>query len=178
MSPIVGKLLVWVGDQAACIRIVGRANFALSVDFRKLLRHLLPDGSRRLLLDLSECQTMDSTFLGVLAFEASQGRTAGTTHSGAPMKLLNAKPAVREIIEDLGIARLFEFEERDFGQQQFDAVPAAGAASAGELTRTSLEAHELLMALHPANVAKFKEVARFLTEEFKSSADPGAAPGN
>lgn len=176
MSAAIGKLLVWEGEHGACIRVVGRANFLSSVDFRKLMRHLRVAGRDRLLLDLSECQIMDSTFLGVLAFEANEMVSKNGAKGGACVELLNAKPNVRELIEELGIARLFEFVERDLTREQFNPAPSTSPASAEECARTSLEVHELLMALHPANVAKFREVTRFLAEELNSFRTPGASP--
>src|SRR5690242_19637564 len=61
------KMLVSVGDKFACVRIVGRANFTSSVDFKTLLTELLQNGCTFFILDLVECVLMDSTFLGVLA---------------------------------------------------------------------------------------------------------------
>lgn len=177
MNTSTGKLLVWADDQSACVRVVGRANFLLSVDFRKLLRHLRSAGRARLLLDLSGCQVMDSTFLGVLAFEAN-GIALQGGENGPRIQLLNAQPAVQEIIEDLGIARLFEFVQRDLSQEKFEPAPSTGPTSAEECARTSLEVHNLLMALHPANVAKFKEVTRFLADELKATTGPDAPPGS
>ena len=37
-----------------------------------------------------------------------------------------------------------------------------------EITRTSLEAHQTLMAMNPENVARFKDVTQFLAEDLKS----------
>jgi anti-anti-sigma factor len=169
MNPVVGKLSVWVGKKTACVRIAGRANFALSVPFRKLLQHLREAGNARVLLDLSECQLMDSTFLGVLAFEAKErsGEAGGLVLHG--LELLNANPTVRQLIEDIGVAHLFQFAERDLATEQFAPAPDSGTASREELNRTCLEAHELLMALHPANVEKFRDVARFFADELKKS---------
>ena len=177
MNPVVGKLSVWVGEMTACVRITGRANFALSVPFRKLLQHLREAGHARVLLDLSECQLMDSTFLGVLAYEAKErsNQLGGQMVHG--LELLNANPTVRQLIEDIGVAHLFRFAERDLANEQFAAAPEAGQASREELNRTCLEAHELLMALQPDNVEKFKDVARFFADELKRStgSEPGAA---
>jgi hypothetical protein len=36
-----------------------------------------------------------------------------------------------------------------------------------ELTRASLEAHQTLMDLKPENVARFKDVVKFLAEDLK-----------
>ena len=59
--------MVMVGEQFACIRIIGRANFTSSVDFKTLVNELRQKGCNCFVLDLSECVLMDSTFLGVLA---------------------------------------------------------------------------------------------------------------
>ena len=177
MNTSIGKLLVWADEQSACVRVVGRANFLLSVDFRKLLRHLRSAGRAQLLLDLSGCQVMDSTFLGVLAFEAN-GIALQNGEGGPRIQLLNAQPVVREIIEDLGIARLFEFVQRDLSQEKFEPAPSTGPTTAEECARTSLEVHNLLMALHPANVAKFKEVTRFLADELRTTTGSDAPPGS
>jgi hypothetical protein len=37
-----------------------------------------------------------------------------------------------------------------------------------QIARTSLEAHETLMAMNPENVARFKDVTQFLAEDLKS----------
>lgn len=176
MNPVAGKLSVWIGEHSACIRVSGRANFAISLQFRKLLQHLRGKGQAKVLLDLSECQFMDSTFLGILAYEANSlaaGR-GGTVEPG--MELLNANLNVRDIIQDLGVAHLVRFAERDLTKADFQEVPGTGGASAIDLNRTCLEAHELLMALHPANVEKFRDVARFFAEELKRNAEDKAPP--
>lgn len=177
MNPIVGKLSVWMGERSACIRISGRANFGLSLQFRKLLQHLRACGHARVLLDLSQCQFMDSTFLGVLAYEANNMSLKIRDQIQPRMELLNANANVREIIHDLGVAHLVRFAERDLGREHFEDVPVGGASKA-ELNRTCLEAHELLMALHPANVEKFRDVARFFTEELKKKASDGSGKMN
>jgi anti-anti-sigma regulatory factor len=176
MNATTGKLFVWAGGQAACVRVKGRANFAIAVEFRKLLQHLRGTGHERIVLDLSDCDLMDSTFLGSLAFEARRGPAGGATAAPAPMELWNPKPVVRELIQELGVARLFQFVEHNLATADFTAAPAAEPVTQEELRRNCLEAHELLMAMHPDNVAKFKDVARFLADDLKrrsgSNGDP------
>lgn len=116
---------------------------------------------------------MDSTFIGVLAHEASKLSEVGSNVIRPAVELLNPNATVRQIIEELGIAHLFQFVERDLSRETFEAAPAAGEASRVELSRTCLEAHELLMALNPENVAKFKDVARFFAEELSRQSGSG-----
>jgi hypothetical protein len=133
-------------------------------------------GIRRLVLDLGPCLLMDSTFVGVLALvgmalaqsppSASPGSTPASPGS---IQLLNPRPNVVDLVLSLGIAHLFKIAHADppdtEGKQ---AIPtAAGDHARQDITRTSLEAHELLMALHPDNVAKFTDVARFLAEDLR-----------
>jgi len=172
MNPVAGKLSVWTGAQAACVRVSGRANFALSLQFRKLLQALRAAGHQLLLLDVSGCPFMDSTFLGVLAYEANNLAATSTGAVQPGIELLNAQSNVRNIIQDLGVAHLFRFSERDLSRTDFKDVPLAGEANVSELNRTCLEAHELLMALHPANVEKFRDVAQFFAGELKDSSGP------
>ena len=47
-----------VGERFACIRIIGRANFTSSVDFKALVDELGGKGCNRFVLDLSECVLM------------------------------------------------------------------------------------------------------------------------
>jgi anti-anti-sigma regulatory factor len=176
MNSNTARLLVWTGKEAACVRVTGRATFAVSVEFRKLLRRLWESGLHRILLDLSECLGMDSTFLGVLAHEVSHPSGTAVAATAPVFELLNTPKSVRETIEDLGVAPLFQFVECDPGQHTFEPVASTSPASRTELTRTSLEAHEALMALHPTNVARFKDVARFLAGELESADEPGATP--
>lgn len=174
MNAPVGQLSVWTGDRAACVRVTGRANFALSVDFRELLRRLRSSGHATLALELSDCQLMDSTFLGVLAHEAGQHAASGKGASGSRLILWNPNERVRELIEDLGIAHLFQVATRDATGEGFAPAPKSSGVSREELTRTCLDAHELLMALNPANVAKFQDAARYFAEELKRRPPPPA----
>ncbi len=170
MNRPVSNLSIWTGAHAACIRVTGRANFATSVDFRKLLQHLWDAEHLHVALDLSECQGMDSTFLGVLAHAASQRMKPDGDHAEPGLELWNPSERVRELIADLGVAHLFKMTTREAVQETFAAAPALPGASREELTRTCLEAHELLMALNPANIPKFQDAARFFAEELQRTA--------
>jgi len=47
-------------------------------------------------------------------------------------------------------------------------TPAPANPSREEITRTSLEAHQALMAANPDNVPRFKDVTLFLAEDLKN----------
>jgi anti-sigma B factor antagonist len=163
------KMSVSVGDRCACVKIIGRANFTSSIDLRTLVDELLRKGYTHFVLELGECTLMDSTFLGVLAgfglkINGPQGGSNGRT-----LELFNPTPRIEELLESLGVLHLFKITR---GQvKATENAPALEVshtpASREEITRTCLDAHELLMHLHPGNVSRFKDVARFLAEDLK-----------
>jgi anti-anti-sigma factor len=169
MSNPSAKLSVLVGRDFACVKIAGRANFMSSPNFKTLLGELSQKGYNRFIVDLSECVLMDSTFLGVLA-----GFGLKTNAGGAPGKydieLANPNARVSELLDNLGVLPLFKVTTGAV-QLPGNAEPCApelASPTQVEITRTSLEAHQSLMAAHPDNVARFKDVAQFLAEDLKN----------
>jgi anti-anti-sigma factor len=168
MNPSGANMSVWVGEQAVCIKIAGRANFAISVDFKTLVTRLAQQGHRRFVLELSDCVLMDSTFLGVLA---RLGMNFALPQNGSPagkIELLNANARVTDLLDNLGVAHLFATVTGTCENvASLAPVASGGDPDRKDFARTSLEAHQTLMELNPANVAKFKDVARFLAEDLK-----------
>lgn len=163
------NLSVLVGKNFVCIKIAGRANFACSPDFKTLLSELAKREFCHFIIDLSECVLMDSTFLGVLA-----GFGMKLNPQGAPaergIELHNATTRVSELLENLGAVHLFKLTS---GPMQLPAdvtscTPESINPSHEQIARTSLEAHQTLMAMNPENVARFKDVTQFLAEDLKS----------
>jgi anti-sigma B factor antagonist len=169
MSVSSAKLLVLVGREFACVKISGRANFSFSPDFKALLSGLMQKGHHRFIIDLSECVLMDSTFLGVLAgLGLKMNRPAGPGQGS--IELSNPNARITELLENLGALDLFKIITGQLqlpDNLQTDA-PELANPSREEITRTSLEAHQALMAMHPDNIARFKDVTRFLAEDLNS----------
>jgi anti-anti-sigma regulatory factor len=161
-------MLVMVGDKFACVKIVGRANFNSSVDFRTLISQLREKGYSCFILELSECALMDSTFLGVLTgFGLKLNPAQEANHDGA-VELRNANARITDLLENLGVLHLFKMTQGDLNPVNGEAQPAAPCnASKVEVTEACLEAHRTLMDVNPQNVAKFKDVTQFLAEDLK-----------
>lgn len=162
------KLLVLVGEKFSCIKIVGRANFNSSVDFKTLVNELRQKGYSYFVLELSECLLMDSTFLGVLTGFGLQLGQGDCCDRG--IELLNANPRIMDLLENLGVIHLFKLSngplEAPKDAETLTHVPVN--ASKEEVTRACLEAHRTLMAVNPENVGRFKEVTQFLAEDLKN----------
>lgn len=170
MSDVASNVSVWVGEQFVCLKLTGRANFQCGVDFKAVIRSLSDKGHRRFVIDASECQLMDSTFLGVLAAVALRfvpAKDAGACDSR--LELLNPTERVLETLDNLGIAEYFSIVRSPTGPAgEFTPLEKSAASSdRKETTKTCLEAHRLLMELNPANVAKFKDVTKFLEEDLQ-----------
>jgi anti-anti-sigma factor len=158
--------MVALFDSVVCIKISGRATFVSSVDLGKLVDELANRGQKHFVFDLTDCVMMDSTFLGVLAGIALKLAGKKETANCQP-QLLNANPRISEVLENLGMAHLFKLVNSK-GQLTNAYEPAKSeSVSQVEITRTCLEAHKLLMTIHPENVSKFKDVALFLAEDLK-----------
>ena len=158
------KLYVADLGKRAVVRISGRANCLSSVPFKQVVNGLIERGRRAFTLDLSDCQLMDSTFLGVLV---GLNRSLGQVESAGGFSLYQPTEPVRVLLDNLGILELFNTAESLGKAEDAESVEAGGAVDKTELTRTSLEAHRTLIDVNPENEAKFKEVTRFLEEDLQ-----------
>ena len=157
-------LKVLVGDRFACVKVAGRANFSSAVDFKNVLAGLEQKGYPYVVIELSECPLMDSTFLGVLAASGLRRRPANGECETQAIEIRNASERLLELLENLGVLHLFKTCNGDLPKcQQIESSPCQPSREA--LTQASLEAHQVLMDLNPENVARFKDVTRFLAED-------------
>ena len=159
MKANVANLQVAVTEGVVCVKIMGPANFNASPGFKTIANRLCADSRRVLLLDLADCVTMDSTFLGVLA-NLSQ-------HLGKPIELLNPSERINDLLDNLGVLDLFKIDHGENPLTIRLEKAESPDADKRELAETSLEAHRTLMALNPENIPRFKDVAKFLEEDLK-----------
>jgi hypothetical protein len=171
MSETALNLAAWAGDNVACVKVTGRANFNCSTEFKGLLQEFRRRGITRLILVLSDCVLMDSTFVGVLAKTAldfDRDRGAGPPIS---IELLGAGVRVNEMLDSLGVTHLFT-SLPDSSTIPPGLVPIdlnTSSTTCHEMAKTSLEAHQALMKLNAENRRKFADVEKFLAEDLKNS---------
>ena len=169
MSAPSGKLTVLAGEQFACVKISGRANFTLSIDFQSLVNELQKNGYSYVVMDLTECLLMDSTFLGMLTGFALKMGTPNGGSTPRIVELRNPNARISELLENLGVLHLFRIchGELSTAECTIEPMPEAANPNQEQLTRACLEAHQTLMSLSAENAARFKDVSRFLSEELK-----------
>lgn len=167
MNSPAAQISVLAGKRFACVKIKGRANFTSSIAFNSLVTQLHERGFTYFVIELSECSLMDSTFLGALAgfgLKTVPGSGEPSTHC---VELRNTNARIVELLENLGVLHLFKTSEGELASPEIlEACAYQPVESSREdLTRACLEAHELLMAINPENVARFKDVTKFLAED-------------
>src|ERR1041384_3933698 len=107
MNTPAADISVLVGKKFACVKVRGRANFAASLDFDRLLTGLRQKGFGFFVIELAECAFMDSTFLGVLAGFGLKMTGGDSETSGHAVELLNPNARISELLENLGVMHLF-----------------------------------------------------------------------
>ena len=170
---------VAIVEPTAFVKIAGRANFTSSIDFKTLVTELRTRGINHFVLDLGECVTMDSTFLGVLAglvMRNADGVETSVPGESLQFDLLNPNPRISDLLDNLGVIHMFTVRHQSIPcTALFEPVNNKHPApTKEEISRNCLEAHEVLMRVNPDNIPKFKEVTRFLAEDLRK---PGSREG-
>ncbi len=152
-------------ENIAAIRIIGRASFKVSEQLRDYGLRMIEEGMETVLFELSECEGMDSTILGVFAMIGLQAR--GKTE----VVILNASEPLYKAMQVVGVSRLFRFANQTVEELNWKNLceAAAGAAETQESAGTILDAHRTLMDLDENNVPKFKDVVELLEKEVNDS---------
>lgn len=140
-------------DHAAYVGLRGRATWMHCDAFHETALTVL-DAGRRLVLDLSGCEYMDSTCLGTVHELVARGGVS----------LAGVTPAVRGLFEELSMQQVLDAIRDDL-----PAAPelhALGTASGHALPQERiLRAHEALSALSERNREEFKDVVESLRGE-------------
>lgn len=152
--------LVDAASDPVLVRIDGRACFQNCAGLRDFITTMTAEGRRRFVIDFQRCDSMDSTFLGVLAGAAMQLRKLG-----ADASLVAARPSAAnlQLMRSLGLHRLLTLAPAE-APAPSGAVTALEGKSQSETdsARLVLDAHENLVAADEANRAKFEDVLAFL----------------
>ena len=112
-------------------------------------------------IDLSNCETLDSTFIGTLVALCMKSKKEGE----CMLKLFNVSDHVKNIFNTLGLQTILDIR---------DAVPGDGgeyspiestAHDKVEITDLMLDAHLTLSKINERNAVEFKDVVEFLRQQ-------------
>lgn len=171
MNPEPDALLVALEAPKAYLHVRGRGSFKMAGTLKKFGGLAQEKGCAQLVIDMSECLGMDSTFMGVLAGLAMRLRK----EAHGEVVMVNLGPKNHALLATLGLDRLLRLVEPGAGEAaglvpetsfaRLDVQPVDKRTQA----QTMVDAHEDLVRFSPANLAKFKDVLAFLKEDLQRS---------
>lgn len=162
----VSSVQVGIGGPNVWVRVNGRGTFQNSTGMKEFAAEMVRRGHREFIVDLRNCELMDSTFMGTLAGIAMRLGAEGKLHVVHP----NAR--CRQVLKNLGLDRIVSVEEESTAPAPGEPLRDAEGHPPREAKReTIIEAHENLVAADPANAVRFKDVIDFLKHK-----EPPAEP--
>jgi len=165
----VDQVFVAISGRNAVVKVEGRGSFKVSSSLKDFGDNVIKNKLPLILVDMTACIGMDSTFMGVLAGVASRLKT-----QAGEIVLVNCAPRTRGLLATLGLDQLIKAFEAGRTPEQYDAIlkgrtPKEVLDTASchdvETMKTMLSAHQNLVDLVPENLPQFKDVLIFLKEE-------------
>lgn len=145
-------------DSAVFIRVEGKGTFTNSPCLLEFAVTMIAEGRRAFVVDLRNCPSMDSTFMGTLAGIAHRLEDVG----GGNLWVINRNPRNTDLLDDLGITALFSDSLPPVsGESASPLDPSADKATTREVMR---EAHEACIKANPVNAVRFKDVLEHLAD--------------
>ncbi len=160
-------------DQTAVIRIEGRGSFKISPSMKQFIHQVIQSNSaHRILIDMSDCIGMDSTFMGVLAGLAYHVKDK----PDITFKLINLSNKNQKLLITLGVDRVVDYSLSSTGEEQKLVEGQEGERQTLEsdfsdkldAAKTTLEAHKTLADINPENYDKFKSVLELLQNDVRT----------
>jgi anti-anti-sigma regulatory factor len=187
MKELPQGISVGCGNDVIHVRVVGRGTFQNSQPLRRFADEMIDSGWREFVFDLSQCQGMDSTFLGTLAGVALRLKHDAR---GGSIHVIHATASQRDLIHTLGLDRLFVVEADDqFAlahtpnpDEEFEQLPdtdlanLSHSATRDDVADLMLEAHDDLIRADASNRDRFSEVTRCLRERLAKRRASAQAP--
>jgi serine phosphatase RsbU (regulator of sigma subunit)/anti-anti-sigma regulatory factor len=140
-------------EQAAYLALRGRATWTQCDAFHETACAVLDQG-QPLVIELSGCEYLDSTFLGTVHELVGRGRVT----------LVGVRPAVRALFEELSMDQVLAHIPDDVpAAPEFYALGTASDPAAAR--KRILRAHEALSALSERNHEEFRDVIQSLRDD-------------
>jgi anti-sigma B factor antagonist len=150
------------------LRLDGRGSHQNTCELKAfVLQQIEREGGQRVIVDLSFCTGMDSTFMGML--RCLSNRLEGVDGS---LHVIRAGSRNIELLRGLGLDHLFTVDEREEhlapGTVTPEMVPLGKSeVCKQEKTSVCLEAHEALVAADERNAPKFCDVIDLMRGELR-----------
>ena len=158
------KYLAGEYERKLFIKIVGNATMKNSKTLDLLFEKVFKEESKDLILNLEECNYMDSTMLGLLAKTAIKMKKLWNKK----MYVVNIPNTVSMSLKSTGVDKLMEFiDSNNTGNVEVEQLETRDFDGKKEKTMHILESHKVLMELNDENKVVFKNVVNLLEQELK-----------
>lgn len=158
-----GSVTVGLAEKTVFFKVEGKGTFQSSVGLKEAVQKMIQKGYREFVVDLEDCELMDSTFMGTLAGAALRLRELGQ----GGLTVIRANERSRELLTGLGLDQIFRVVGGGGSAEAspVSTIAATGSASEEDRRQAALEAHEALVRASSANAVKFRDVIEFLKRE-------------
>ena len=161
-----GQLLVAQEGPMALMQVIGRGTFKLAVGFRRWIEQLIASTEiQSVMLDLSKCTSLDSTFMGLMVTLAIQSKKRFA------LLVVNASENHHALLDGIGVMRVWRYVDAPVPELNWAklAEAASGSVSLDDKTRELIiAAHTTLMEYDEGNIPKFKDVVELMKEQKQS----------
>ena len=158
-----GQLLVAEEGPMALMQVIGRGTFKLAVGFRSWIDQLIGSTTvRTVMLDLSKCIGLDSTFMGLMVTLAIQSKKRFV------LLVVNASKQHHELLDGIGVMRVWRYVDTAVPEMNWTSLADAvsGSVALDSATRELIvAAHKTLMEVDERNIPKFKDVVELMQQE-------------
>jgi len=166
------KILVTVDGDTAFIKVEGKGTYNVAPELKKFCFDQISRGVCNIILDMNDCATMDSTFMGVMAGIAMRLRDL-QEHT---FVVINLTPKTKDLLEVLGLSNLIdcylkeeveeEVSEKLSKQENFEDGEQLNPLKDKAVTaKVMLKAHQDLIKADNNNQLKFENVINYLSKE-------------
>ncbi|MGM0508851.1 MAG: STAS domain-containing protein [Fusobacteriota bacterium] len=165
MSGVESKYLAGEIDNKMFIKIIGNATMKNSKTLEDLFEDLLSKEQEDIILDLSKCNYMDSTMLGLIAKTAIRIKKKWDS----TLYILNITNMIRTSFKSTGLDKLVTFldEDQDIDEDDIDELEMKDFDDVRAKNVHILEAHKTLTELNDENKEAFKSVVDLLEKSLE-----------
>ncbi len=163
-------------DHTAIIRVEGRGSFKISPPMKQFIHQIINQHkAAEILIEMSRCTGMDSTFMGVVAGIACYVKN----QPNLSFSLINLSERNKKLLVTLGVDRVLDYSQSASEEQQALLQKIENStqqlntdiSNKLETAKTTLEAHEALVDINPENLVKFKSVLEYLQDDVRNLSD-------
>jgi len=154
------------------LRIQGKATYLNCAPVGHFFDKMIAEGARNFVVDLHDCQGMDSTFLGILA---SAGLELREQDPPGELVLVRLSQRNRELVKNLGLHNIMVIDEGrnlpDVSGSEHPLLKEENSRRKGETANSKmvLKAHKALGEVDESNKKKFQDVISFLQRKVEES---------